>query len=201
MNPTKPAMASGARASRVIRVVMRTYGGAGVIEAWALATLLATEHGDPVFLRLERLNPCGRWSVTIRESGEAKGELFSGCHPGGPKSDTVLRTATLAELAHLKKLAREMARTTLPDHAEDEISILDDDARVIEVRIGGRLLKAVASGRQAAERVDRFRRFLALWDAVGRLVTGATMVRAHNNRMQELTRSARGEGGTRRPRS
>jgi hypothetical protein len=70
----------------------------------------------------------------------------------------------------MKKLARELARTSVPDHVEDEISVMDDDACVIEVRAGTGRLKAVASGRQVTERVDRFRGFLELWDRVYRLV-------------------------------
>jgi len=148
---------------------MRTTGRYELILApWMLAALTVAAPG-PVLLKLERLNPCGYWRVTLYESGEATGELYNSCHAGGPKS-TSTRQMVKTKLAIVQRTIEQTRFMDLPEGFELGESILDDDMCVIEVRAAQAVKHVVVSGVQFTNQDPAVGRFRAVWEAVNRLV-------------------------------
>jgi hypothetical protein len=137
--------------------------GTWLVAAWAVAA------PGQVFLKLERINPCGYWRVVLDASGEATGELFNSCHPVAPKRVSLQR----AVAAHLPSIKQEIERarfTELPERIEGDDAVLDDDACSIEITGSHGSKRVILTGVQLKSRDRTLQGFRRVWKAVDRLV-------------------------------
>jgi hypothetical protein len=140
-----------------------------VITALLIATALAGSQADPVVVRLEHLTNCGNWKVAIRASGDAQGDLFNGCHPGGPKKVKV-RKAVSEQLASLRVLVQRERFRELDERPHEDQPMIDDPACVIEVVFADVTHGVTISGSQLASTDPALESFRRIWRAVQAMV-------------------------------
>jgi hypothetical protein len=136
-----------------------------VITALVIAAALAGGPADPVVVRLEHLTNCGNWKVAIRASGDAEGELFNACHPGGPKKVKV-RKCVAGQLASLRLLVQRERFFELHERPHEDQPIIDDAACVIEVVFAEVSHSVTISGSQLVSTDPALESFRRIWRAV-----------------------------------
>jgi len=136
-----------------------------VIAPLLIGAALAASPADPVVVRLEHVTNCGSWKVAIRASGDAKGELFNACHPGGPKTVKV-RKSLSEELASLHVMVLCEKFLELDERPHEDQPVVDDAACVIGVVFPEVIHSVTISGTQLAGKDAALEPFRRIWRAV-----------------------------------
>ena len=141
----------------------------GFLVASILSLLTMGSPQEHAFVTAERLSQCGRFEVSVFESGFVHTRTQESCGRDVEDNATLSRIGS-EQLAVLRALLGEVEFDALPEELFPSTVVSEMAVLVIAVRTDSGVQEVEATGLDRLDDVDAARRFLTIWEAVTALV-------------------------------